>query len=93
MVASLNATGTCTTPSGLLLPHSLPLLIRIGYDRYLEEIRVLPIGETPSYAEGRWVHHRSVFVLKLGDSVIARTAVVHPSEDMSTTPAGTQCRF
>eukprot|EP00449_Zooxanthella_nutricula_P057314 CAMPEP_0198561666 /NCGR_PEP_ID=MMETSP1462-20131121/95842_1 /TAXON_ID=1333877 /ORGANISM="Brandtodinium nutriculum, Strain RCC3387" /LENGTH=150 /DNA_ID=CAMNT_0044292573 /DNA_START=78 /DNA_END=530 /DNA_ORIENTATION=- len=69
------------------------LIKRVGYDLYKEELRVIRIGETDSYAAGHWVHYSRLYLLEIGDMLEVMHDVVDATQSFRTLHAGSQCRF
>ena len=66
---------------------------RVGFDLYLQELRVVKVGESDSFSAGRWIHHSNLLLLEIGDSVEVLTAFEEASERRCTLSAGTRFIF
>ena len=69
------------------------LVVRIGYDSYINEVRVRRLNEPTTFSAGRWVNHARLHVLEIGDIVIATNQVQVATVDGFLIPVGTACRF
>jgi hypothetical protein len=66
---------------------------REGYGDYLQQVRIIKVGEVNSYEAGRWVFHERLYLLEPGDSLGFRCTVTDATNGFRKIPAGTRCRF
>ena len=67
--------------------------MRIGYDSYINEVRVRGLTEPNTFSAGRRVDHARLHVREIGDTVIATNQVEVATKDGFLIPVGTACRF
>ena len=64
---------------------------RIGYGDYLNEIRVIKVGEKNTYEAGRWIAHGRLLLLEIGDMLQVSNTFTDATNDFRKIPVGTRC--
>ena len=60
--------------------HCPYIVKRIGFGEYLQEIRIIRVGETDSYSVGKWVHHQRLYSLEVGDILEVASSLTNATQ-------------